>query len=71
MPDNQNTAPGGTGRAWRDPPVTWGLGDLIPFFPDLLLPLGGFYPELGSSLLVCTTEVHRKEDMDALVEGMA
>jgi len=39
------------------------------FIPGL--PLGNFYPDLGSSLLVCATEVHRKEDMDALVEGMA
>jgi len=33
--------------------------------------LGHFYPDLQNSLLVCATEVHRKEDMDALVEGMA
>ena len=35
------------------------------------LPLGQFFPELEDSLLVCATEVHRKEDMDALVEGIA
>ena len=32
--------------------------------------LGHFYPELGDSLLVCATEVHRREDMDAFVAGM-
>ncbi len=35
------------------------------------LHLGRFYPEFGNSWLVCATEVHRKEDMDALVVGMA
>ena len=35
------------------------------------LHLGPFYPDLENSLLVCATEIHRKEDMDALVKGMA
>ena len=37
--------------------------------PGLLL--GPFYPDLENALLVCATEVHTKEDMDMLVEGMA
>ncbi len=35
------------------------------------LELGRFYPEFGNCLLICATEVHRKQDMDALVEGLA
>ena len=34
------------------------------------LPLGRFFPQYDDSLLVCATEVHKKEDMDALVEGI-
>ena len=34
------------------------------------LPLHGMYPELGNSLLVCVTEMTRREQIDALVEGL-
>jgi glycine dehydrogenase subunit 1 len=33
------------------------------------LPLGRFYPELADSVLVCATEMTRREDMDRLAEG--
>jgi glycine dehydrogenase subunit 1 len=33
--------------------------------------LGRFYPELADSLLVCATEMNRREDMDALKEVLA
>ncbi len=33
--------------------------------------LGRFYPELSDSLLVCATEMSRREDMDALKEVLA
>jgi glycine dehydrogenase subunit 1 len=33
--------------------------------------LGCFYPELADSLLVCATEMNRREDMDALKEVLA
>ena len=32
------------------------------------LPLGRFYPELADSMLLCATEMSRREDMDALAE---
>ncbi len=32
------------------------------------LPLGRFYPELADSMLLCATEMSRREDMDRLVE---
>jgi glycine dehydrogenase subunit 1 len=35
------------------------------------LNLGRFFPELGGARLLCATEIHRKQDMDALVEGLA
>ena len=31
-------------------------------------PLGRWFPELEGCLLVCSTEVHRKADLDALLE---
>jgi glycine dehydrogenase subunit 1 len=34
------------------------------------LPLERFYPELEDSLLVCVTETTRREEIDALVEGL-
>jgi glycine dehydrogenase subunit 1 len=34
------------------------------------LPLGRFYPELQDSMLVCATEMTRREDMDRLAEGL-
>ncbi len=33
------------------------------------LPLGGFYPELADSMLLCATEMSRREDMDAVAEA--
>jgi glycine dehydrogenase subunit 1 len=35
------------------------------------LPLGRFYPELSDSMLLCTTEMSRRSDMDALAEVFA
>ncbi len=35
------------------------------------LPLAKFYPELGNSVLLCVTETARKEQIDALVKGLA
>ena len=35
------------------------------------LPLGRFYPELKSSVLLCCTEMSRKEDMDTVAGVMA
>ena len=35
------------------------------------LPLGKFYPELKDCMLVCATEMSKREDMDALAEVMA
>lgn len=35
------------------------------------LPLGRFYPELRDSMLVCATEMCRREDMDTLAEVFA
>ena len=35
------------------------------------LPLGRFYPELTDSMLVCATEMSRREDMDAVAEAFA
>ena len=35
------------------------------------LPLGRFYPELKNSVLLCCTEMSRKEDMDRVAEVMA
>ncbi len=32
------------------------------------LPLGRFYPELKDSMLLCATEMNRREDMDAIAE---
>jgi glycine dehydrogenase subunit 1 len=34
------------------------------------LPLGRFYPELADSVLLCATEMSRREDMDAVVKAM-
>lgn len=34
------------------------------------LSLGEFYPELENCALVCVTEMHRKEDIDTLVEAI-
>jgi glycine dehydrogenase subunit 1 len=34
------------------------------------LPLGRFYPELKDSMLVCATEMTRREDMDRFAEGL-
>jgi len=34
------------------------------------LPLHGTHPELGNAVLVCVTETTRKEEIDALVEGL-
>jgi glycine dehydrogenase subunit 1 len=34
------------------------------------LDLGRFYPELADCLLLCVTELHRREDIDALAEAM-
>ena len=35
------------------------------------LPLGRFYPELKDSMLLCATEMIKREDMDRLAEGIA
>ncbi len=35
------------------------------------LPLGRFYPELGNAMLVCATEMSRRETMDAVAEAFA
>jgi glycine dehydrogenase subunit 1 len=35
------------------------------------LPLGRFYPELEDSVLLCATEMSRREDMDAVARAMA
>ena len=35
------------------------------------LALDRFYPELENSLLICATEIHKKADMDSLVEAMS
>ena len=34
------------------------------------LPLGRFYPELADSVLLCATEMSRREDMDAVAKAM-
>ncbi len=34
------------------------------------LPLGRFYPELADSVLLCATEMSRREDMDRLAEAL-
>jgi glycine dehydrogenase subunit 1 len=34
------------------------------------LPLGRFYPELADSVLVCATEMSRREDMDRVAEAL-
>ena len=33
------------------------------------LPLGRFYPELADAMLLCATEMSRREDMDAVAEA--
>lgn len=33
-------------------------------------PLHGMYPELGNAILICVTETTRREQIDALVEGL-
>jgi glycine dehydrogenase subunit 1 len=35
------------------------------------LPLGGFYPELGDSMLLCATEMNTRADMDIVAEAFA
>jgi glycine dehydrogenase subunit 1 len=35
------------------------------------LPLGRFYPELADSMLVCSTEMNTREQMDAVAEAFA
>jgi glycine dehydrogenase subunit 1 len=35
------------------------------------LPLGRFYPELESAMLICATEMSRRPDMDTLAEAFA
>ena len=35
------------------------------------LPLERFYPELKGSVLLCCTEMSRREDMDRVAQGMA
>jgi glycine dehydrogenase subunit 1 len=35
------------------------------------LPLGGFYPELADSMLLCATEMSKRVDMDAVAEVLA
>src|SRR5262245_10936458 len=35
------------------------------------LPLGGFYPELSDSMLLCATEMSKRADMDAVAEVLA
>jgi glycine dehydrogenase subunit 1 len=35
------------------------------------LPLGRFYPELGSAMLLCATEMSRREQMDTVAEAFA
>jgi glycine dehydrogenase subunit 1 len=35
------------------------------------LPLGRFYPELGNSMLLCATEMNRREHMDRVAEAFA
>jgi glycine dehydrogenase subunit 1 len=33
------------------------------------LPLGKFYTELGSAMLLCATEMTKRDDMDAVAEA--
>ena len=33
------------------------------------LPLGGFYPELQNAMLLCATEMSRRENMDTIAEA--
>jgi len=35
------------------------------------LPLGRFYPELDRCMLLCATEMNRREEMDLLAEALA
>ena len=35
------------------------------------ISLSRFYPELGNAILLCVTEITRKEQIDKLVEGLA
>ena len=35
------------------------------------LPLGRFYPELKNTVLLCCTEMTRREDMDRVAEAFA
>ncbi len=35
------------------------------------LPLGRFYPELADAMLLCATEMSRREDMDRVAEAFA
>jgi glycine dehydrogenase subunit 1 len=39
--------------------------------PTAGLPLRRFYPELGNSVLLCVTETARREQIDAMVKGLA
>jgi glycine dehydrogenase subunit 1 len=58
--------------------VVGGLGDAATIQKRLLgsgliagLPLGKYYPELADSLLVCTTELNRAEDIERLAAALA
>jgi len=35
------------------------------------ISLSRFYPELGNAILLCVTEITRKDQIDRLVEGLA
>jgi glycine dehydrogenase subunit 1 len=39
--------------------------------PAVGLPLSRFYPELGNAVLLCVTETAKREQIDAMVKGLA